>query len=184
MNNKRNIQFLSAKEVRQIIDAIPLDGLRNRRDRAILEVLFSTGLRISELLSLKRSDLLKGSPRETLELSIIGKMQWQRTIYISPVALQATLRYFAGRNDDNDLCFPIGIRQVQNMVKTRARKAGLDKIISPHGYRHSFAVNLLKQGVNIFYVKEYLGHRSLSSTQQYLHVSNSDLKKIHEKLYK
>lgn len=182
--SKRNIKFLTGAEVRQLINSIPVDDLAGKgfRDRALLEVLFSTGLRISEALALKRVDLDK-NPTETLELDIIGKGGWQRTIYVSPVALHAVLTYFEDRWDKSEMAFPMGVRAVQIMIKRRAKQAGIDKFISPHVMRHSFATNLLNKGVNIYYVQEFMGHRALSSTSCYLHVINSTLKKIHKDLY-
>ena len=180
---KRNIRFLEAGEIHQIIDAIP-DDLRGRRDRALLEVLFSTGLRISEALALKRDDLLRGIPHQTLELVIIGKGGYQRVVYVSPGALQAVFRYFAGRRDNDEGAFLVGKRQVQLMVKVRAKEAGIDKFISPHVFRHSLATDLLRRGVDIRFVSEFLGHRSLANTQIYTHVVNEDLRRIHKRLYK
>src|SRR3990167_5458482 len=182
MNQKRNIKFLEKKEIDRIINTIP-DDLRGLRDRALLSVLFSTGLRIGEALKLMRNVMLAEDAIRTLELSIIGKGNWQRTVYISPVALKAVLRYFAARSDDDDRVFPITIRCAQKMVKQRAKEAGVNKFISPHVFRHSFATNLLRRGANIYYVQQFLGHRSLSSTQEYLHVVNSDLIKIHKEIY-
>ena len=183
MNQKRNIKFLEKKEIEQIINAIPAEGLKNRRDRALISLLFSTGLRISEALALKRNDLAK-DPSQTLELSIIGKMGYQRTVYVSPEALRVILRYFAGRRDNDERVFPIGIRAVQLMVKRRAKEAGMEKWITPHKFRHSLATDLLRQGVDIRYVQEFLGHKSLNNTMVYTHCVNDDLRKIHEKIYK
>lgn len=181
MNNQRTIKFLSFKEVRQIIDAIPQEGLINRRDRAILEVLFSTGLRVSECLSLKRNDLM-GDPKQTLELPVIGKGKVQRTVYISSPALQTALRYFAGRVDESELAFPIGVRSVQLMVKRRAKEAGVTKPLTVHTFRHSMATYMLKQGASLFYVQQFLGHAHLATTSIYLHATNKELLDIHKKL--
>ena len=180
---KRNIRFLSKEDIDLIINHLP-DDLRGRRDRAIMQVAFSTGLRISELLRLKRSDFTKGDTSKVLEISIIGKMDWQRTIYISPTALQATLRYFAGRSDDDDRAFMISKRGAQKMVKVRAIEAGMEKFISCHVFRHSFACHLLKQGVSLFYIQQFCGHRAISSTSAYLHATNFDLEEIHKKIMK
>ena len=191
---QRVIKFLTEVEIRKIIDKIPNNHYeQNRRDKAILEVLFSSGLRISELLALKVSDLTTADLTQTLEIDLVGKNGRQRTIYVSPIALQAVARYFEVRRDDyridsdgngSDQAFCIGIRGVQIMVKKRAKRAGIDRNITPHQLRHSYATNLLNKGVNIYYLKEFLGHSSLMTTQVYLHVVNSDLKALHEKLIK
>ena len=180
---KRQISFLEKKEVDQIVAAIKPEGSRNLRDRALIEVLFSTGLRISECLALPDAPFIKDE-KKTMELSICGKGGWQRTIYFSPKALQAIRAYLAIRNDSDMLLFPITSRAAQMMVKKRAKAAGIEKRVSPHVFRHSLATDLLKQGVDIRFVSEFLGHRSLNNTMIYTHIVNSQLKDIHKKLYK
>lgn len=181
--SNRQIRFLEAKEIRKIIDIIP-DDLRGRRDRALLEVLFSTGLRISEALALNRHEIIREAGNKTVEITIIGKGGWQRVVYISPVAIKAILRYVAGRDDEDDRLFMITPRRAQKMVKERAKQAGVEKHITPHIFRHSLATDLLRKGVDIRFVSEFLGHKSLNNTMIYTHVVNEQLKKIHEKLYK
>ena len=167
--------------MRKIIDGITGDDLKARRDRAIIEALFSTGLRVSELVSLKRPALC-GDPTKTLELTIIGKGNWQRVVYFSPTTIKAVLRYFAGRKDDDERAFHCGVRMVQKIIRQRAKDAGMEGI-HVHTLRHSFACHLLKKGANIFYVQNFLGHRSLSSTSVYLHATDRDLRELHEKIY-
>lgn len=179
---KRQISFLEAKEVRQIIDKIKPEGSRNLRDRALIEVLFSTGLRIAECLNLPDAPFMNNE-KKTLELSITGKGGWQRVIYFSPKALQAVRDYLAVRKDSDILLFPITSRAAQLMCKKRAKVAGIDKRVSPHVFRHSLATDLLKRGVDIAFVSKFLGHRSLQNTMIYTHVVNKDLLDIHKKLY-
>lgn len=179
--SQQNIRFLSVKEVRQIIDNIP-DDKRGRRDRALLEVLFSTGLRISEALALKVKDI--GSSVKTQELTIIGKGGWQRVVYLSPLAVKAVFRYLASRMTDEELLFPITARTAQIMVKKRAKEAGVDKFVSPHIWRHSFGTFILGKTGNLRLCQELLGHRSIVSTQRYTHVTSSELKSVHNKLFK
>ena len=181
--NKSQIKFLTDKDIEQIVNAIPHDR-RGWRDRALFEVLFSTGLRISEALALPRRPFDKAPENETLELAITGKGGFQRTIYISPVAMVTVKKYLAYRTDDGDKLFNIGVRMAQLMVKARAKAAGMDKFISPHVMRHSLATDLLRKGVDIRYVATFLGHRNIANTQRYTWVVNSDLEKIHKKLYK
>jgi site-specific recombinase XerD len=180
---KRRIKFLEEKEVRQIIDKI---GVRKKfrvlRDRAILETLFSTGLRVSEMCSLPDAPF-ESCKGETLELSITGKGGWQRTIYFSPTALKAIRDYLPYKKDAELTLFSIKKRGVELMIKKRSLAAGFEGV-HPHTIRHSFACDLLRKGVNLFDVKEFLGHRSITSTQVYLHATNEQLKNIHSKLYK
>lgn len=180
---KRQISFLEAKEIDRIIKAIPLEGELNLRDRALLEVLFSTGLRISEALALPDAPFIKDE-KKTLELSISGKGGWQRTIYFSPRAIKAVKEHLAARTDNNILLFPIGSRMAQIMVKKRAAAAGITKRVSPHVFRHSLATDLLRKGVDIAFVSRFLGHRSLNNTMIYAHIVSPQLLEIHKKLYK
>ena len=179
---KRQISFLERKEVEQIIAAIKTEGVRNLRDRALLEVLFSTGLRISEALSLPDAPFVK-EIAGTMEMSIVGKGGWQRVVYFSPAAMKAVKAYLAARKDSELLLFPMTPRAAQIMVKKRAKAAGITKRVSPHVFRHSLATDLLRRGVDIRFVSEFLGHRSINNTMIYTHVVNEQLKNIHEKLY-
>src|SRR3990167_4485431 len=181
ITTKRNIKFLEVNEIEKIVSACPDDN-RGRRDRALLELLFSTGLRISEALALSDAPFVKEA-KGTLELSITGKAGWQRVIFVSPIALKAVKSYLEYRTDDDLLLFPITVRRVQMMIKERAKKAGIEKRVTPHMIRHSFATDLLRKGVDIRMVQEFLGHRSISSTQVYTHVTNSPSKEVHKKLY-
>ena len=158
--------------------------MRGIRDRALIEVLFSTGTRIQEALNLPRKDFDE-NPR-IRELTIIGKGGWQRVIYFSPDALRAVKAYLEVRNDllDEQLLFPITPRCAQKMAIERARTAGITKRVTPHVFRHSLATDLLKRGVDIAFVSKFLGHRSLNNTMIYAHIVSPQLKQIHEKLYK
>lgn len=175
---KRQIKFLERSEVRKIIDKIPDDG-RGRRDRALLETLFSTGLRISEALALKVQQLKENTG--TQELTIIGKGGWQRVIYISPVAMKAIRNYLSKRPENSEKLFLIGVRGSQMMVIKRAKAAGIEKHCTPHIFRHSLATHLLRRGANLRIVQDILGHRSISSTEIYTHCTNKDLKEAHQK---
>lgn len=182
---KRQISFLEAKEVRQIIDAIKPEGSRNLRDRALITVLFSTGLRISEALALEWTDFEEQAGKQTMELPIIGKGGWQRVIFFSPAALKAVSEYVKMRNDilDEQRLFPITPRCAQKMVIERAKEAGITKRVTPHVFRHSLATDLLKRGVDIAFVSKFLGHRSIQNTMIYTHIIDNDLRRIHQKLY-
>lgn len=182
---KRTISFLERKEVEAIITAIKPEGSRNLRDKALISVLFSTGLRISEALALEWTDFEEQTGK-TMELPIIGKGGWQRVIYFSPQALKAVSEYVKTRNDllDEQKLFPITARCAQKMVIERAKAAGITKRVTPHVFRHSLATDLLKRGVDIAFVSKFLGHRSLNNTMIYAHIVSPQLLEIHKKLYK
>ena len=182
--SNRKIRFLTDREVRQIIDSI---GIAKRgkalRDRAIFEVLFSTGVRVHELVALPDAPFMEVAGK-TLELSITGKGGYQRTIYFSPRCLKAVKEYLQYRKNNESLeLFPMGIRAVQVMVKKRGRAAGFEDI-HPHMLRHSFATDLLGKGVDLRMVQIFLGHKRIATTEIYTHVTNPQLKNIHSKLYK
>ena len=180
---KNEIKFLSEDEVRHIINKIGgYKTMRRLRDRALLEVLYSTGLRISECLALPVEPFEVADGSQTMELAICGKGGYQRAVYISPQAQEVVKLYLKKRKSDSELLFPITVRGAQYIIKRRAHDAGFEGI-HPHMIRHSFATNLLEKGVDIFYLKEFMGHKALSSTQKYLHVRNGALKEIHNKLY-
>ena len=180
---QRQIKFLERKEIEAIIAGIKPEGERNLRDRALLEVLFSTGMRISEALSLQVDEMIPVLDENgTSEFPIIGKGGWQRVIYFSPKA-KVALRAWVAEEQAGELLFPITPRASQIMVQKRANEAGIMKKVTPHMLRHSLATDLLKRGVDIRFVSEFLGHRSLNNTMIYTHVVNDQLKTIHKKLY-
>jgi len=187
-NKKRQISFLERSEVEQIIAAIKPEGKRNLRDRALIEVLFSTGMRISEALALKSIEMIPLlDEKGTSEFPIIGKGGWQRVVYFSPGAKKAIEKYLEimeGYQNIGEKLFPITPRAVQMMVKKRALTAGIEKRVSPHVFRHSLATDMLKRGVDIAFVSKFLGHRSLDNTMIYSHIVSPQLKEIHKKLYK
>lgn len=186
ITKKRTISFLERKEIEQILAAIKPEGTRNLRDRALLKVLFSTGLRISEALALLWTDFEEQAGKSTMELPIIGKAGWQRVIFFSPDALRAVEEYTKARADllDEPLLFPITARCAQIMLKKRAKAAGIDKRVTPHILRHSLATDLLRRGVDIAFVSKFLGHRNLNNTLIYAHIVSPQLLAIHKKLYK
>ena len=191
MKKRRQIKFLERKEVEKIIDAVDASDLRGARDKALIEVLFSTGMRIHEALALTKDEMiiLAGEPA-TSEFPIIGKGGWQRVIFFSPRAKKAIRQYLAMIEEaeakdliPEDLLFPITIRCAQIMVGKRAKEAGIDKKVTPHIFRHSLATDLLRKGVDIRFVSEFLGHRSINNTMIYTHVVSPQLQAIHKKLY-
>jgi len=156
------------------------------RDKAILETFFSTGLRLAELCALSRYiDLKRG------ELSVRGKGDKLRVVFISDSAREAIGKYMAKRSDAEEKLFvsldkagkiigPITPRAVQRLVATRAREAGIAKPIHAHQLRHSFATDLLVNGADLRSVQELLGHSNISTTQVYTHLTNKQLHEVHE----
>ena len=183
---RRQIKFLERKEIERIIDGVKPATWRDLRDKALMEVLFSTGMRIHEVLALTRNEMLiLLQEKGTSEFPIIGKGGWQRVIFFSPRAKVAMRAYLEHEGvPEEDLIFPMTIRNAQLMVKRRAVEAGIDKKVTPHIFRHSLATDLLRKGVDIRFVSEFLGHRSINNTMIYTHVVNEQLRSIHKKIYK
>lgn len=162
------------------------DGLRGLRDRAILETFFSTGLRLSELCNLSRyNDWKRG------ELSVRGKGDKIRVVFIADSARRAIEAYLAKRGDAEEKLFisidkagkvigPITQRAVQRVVERRAKEAGIAGKIHPHQLRHSFATDLLMNGADIRSVQALLGHSNISTTQVYTHLTDKQLREIHQ----
>lgn len=191
----RQIDFLEPDEVERMIFATQGSTLRNLRDRAILELLFSSGLRVSELTSLDRFHL----NLEKEEFSVRGKGSKLRIVFISPAAKGALSRYLDKRIDTDPALFVslpkkglvnkqnaqrtslrLTPRSVQRLVKHYATKAGIVKDVHPHTLRHSFATDLLMNGADIRSVQAMLGHASITTTQIYTHVTNEHLKEVHK----
>jgi site-specific recombinase XerD len=191
----RQVDFLELEEVERLIAAASGESLRGLRDRAILELLFSAGLRVSELTSLDREsvNLKKG------EFSVRGKGSKLRVVFLSDDARDAIFRYLEKRSDMDPALFiavPVAKkgfvrergttdlrlteRSVQRLVKRYAAKAGIVKDVHPHTLRHSFATDLLQNGADIRSVQAMLGHASITTTQIYTHVTNEHLREIHE----
>jgi integrase/recombinase XerD len=177
---KTQIKFLSKEE----IDRLTAEGMTSRRkdgrDYVLMQVLFCTGLRVSECVALQRKDFERDDVDETRELAIIGKGGWQRPIFFSPEVLKSIAIYLHCRKDNDARLFPITKRTAERIVKKYADKVGLHA--TPHTFRHSLATHLLKNGANIRVVQEMLGHRALSSTMCYTGVTNRDLLEVHKKL--
>jgi site-specific recombinase XerD len=162
---------------------------RTLRDRAILELLFSTGLRVSELCSLDSDiDLSRD------ELSVRGKGDKVRVVFISPAAKSAVTTYIKARKDMGEALFVniakgrergerLTPRSIERLIKTYAAKAGITKKVTPHVLRHSFATDLLSNGADIRSVQQLLGHASINTTQIYTHVTDAHLREVHKKYH-
>ncbi len=191
---ERQVRFLTLDHLKRLFAAPRTNSSSGKRDRAILETLFSTGLRVSELVNLNRSQIRPKSGPGELELSIIGKGNRIRTIYFSERALYWIIQYLNIRHDDEDALFVsldtrenkfgrITPRTVQRLVKRYATNAGIPIFTTPHIMRHSFATDLLAQGVDLRTIQEFLGHKNITATQIYAHVTSKKLREVHQKFH-
>ncbi|OGI25097.1 MAG: hypothetical protein A3J76_02605, partial [Candidatus Moranbacteria bacterium RBG_13_45_13] len=188
---KRQIDFLDADEIERIFEAANGADPKSLRDRAILELLFSSGLRVSELVNLNRDQV----NLKTGEFSVRGKGGKVRVVFVSDRAKASLEKYMGKRTDVDPALFArVGIkhlenkkkadnlritpRTVQRVVKFYATKAGIVKDVHPHTLRHSFATDLIANGADIRSVQEMLGHSSVTTTQIYTHVTNKQLKEV------
>ena len=192
---RKQVTFLHYDEVVRMLDAIPLDTEIGLRDRAIVELLFSSGLRVSELINLNR-DHINVKRREFM---VRGKGQKDRPIFISESAAKRVQEYLATRIDNLPPLFlsysrnntvattgdyrRLSARSIQRMVTHYARLAGITKHVSPHTMRHSFATDLLMNGADIRSVQSMLGHSNISTTQVYTHVTDEHLREVYEKFH-
>jgi len=198
--SKKEVEFLEAEEVERIISSADGSDFKSLRDRAILELLFSAGLRVSELTGLNRDRL----DLKKQEFAVRGKGDKVRVVFISDDAKEALQKYLDKRTDidqavfvrdmkslekfknkkDNESkeekSFRLTSRSVQRIVKYYAAKAGIIKDVHPHTLRHSFATDLLINGADIRSVQAMLGHSSITTTQIYTHVTNKQLKEVHQ----
>lgn len=189
----RQIDVIEYKDLERLLQAPQGTSLRALRDKAILEMLFSTGLRLSELCNLNRYLDFSRS-----EFTVRGKGDKLRVVFIAPSAAQALKAYLDKRADTLEWLFvslakqkpnstrppkvigKITSRSVQRLVSFYARKAGIGEKVTPHKLRHLFATDLLVNGADIRSVQELLGHSNISTTQIYTHVTNKQLREIHK----
>ena len=191
----RSVEFLEADELDRLLSA-PLkhgSALISLRDKAILELLFSTGLRVSELSNLKIDSI--NLKRE--EFTIRGKGEKNRLVFLSSTARDAIQTYLAKRRDTSPSLFvshdrakndrasadPITPRSIQRAVERYTLEAGITKHITPHTFRHTFATDLLLSGADIRSVQSMLGHASITTTQIYTHITNNQMKDVYKKFH-
>jgi site-specific recombinase XerD len=189
------VSFLNEEEVIRLFEAIPTNNIVGLRDRSIVELLFSTGLRVSELAALNIKDL----NFKTGEFSVRGKGQKDRPVYLSESAGYVLSKYLESRNDDFLPLFMhfrgsksdfnggeytrLTVRSIQRIVERYAHKAGIAKHVTPHTLRHSFATDLLTNGADLRSVQSLLGHSNIATTQVYTHVTDPQLKQAHKKFH-
>jgi integrase/recombinase XerD len=187
---------LTREEVEMILEQpAPLKGDRKNlwiRDRAILEVLYATGIRVSELVTLRQAEVYTGDGI----IRVFGKGSKERLVPIGPSALQWIARYrsetrilLVRRTAAQDALFlnmrgsPLTRVAIWNLVQQYARKAGVTREVHPHTFRHSFATHLLEGGADLRAVQEMLGHADISTTQVYTHIDRSYLKQEYDKYH-
>lgn len=195
---ERSLDLITHIELKRLLDSPNSTGLKDLRDKAILELLFSTGLRVSELCSLS-SDIDLHSE----ELSIRGKGGKVRVVFISDDAKNAVKKYLSARKDMSDALFvqvdneivskktatknsnlnPLTRRSIERIVKQHAIKAGISKKVTPHVMRHMFATDLLGNGADLRSVQAILGHANIGTTQIYTHVTDKHLRDVHKKYH-
>jgi len=189
----REIRFLPSQDLDLLFKTANTRSRSGLRDRSIMEVLFSTGLRVSELSSLNRDqiNLEKG------EFGVIGKGGKARVVFLSKRATEWLGRYLTTRKDRSPAVFiryrgktaktpeelRLSPRQIERLVEKYRRLAGITRKITPHVLRHSFATDLLTHGADLRSVQEMLGHKNIATTQIYTHVTNPQLKEIHKKYH-
>ncbi len=185
---ERTIDLISIEELERLLKAPEGGELKSLRDRAILELLFSTGLRVSELTSLNRDiDLSKD------EMSIRGKGEKVRVVFLSGSAKEAIRSYLKKRNDMDEALFVnlsdnesprLTPRSIERMIERYAIEAGIGKKVTPHVMRHVFATDLLQNGADIRSVQMLLGHANINTTQIYTHITDRHLKEVHRNFHR
>lgn len=189
------VKFVMPEQMTRLLQQPDVSTVMGTRDRAILEVLFSTGLRVSELVSLDRDQV----NLRTQEFGVMGKGRRQRVVFLSDVATHWLDLYFSKRSDnftpvfirhargvdpaDDGEDMRLSSRSVQRIVEKYRKMAHIPVKITPHSIRHSFATDLLRNGAGLRDVQEMLGHKNIATTQIYTHVTRPELKKVHEKYH-
>ena len=193
---KKQVTFLHFDEIERLLAEIPLDTESGLRDRAIIELLFSGGLRVSELCSLNRDSI----NLERREFMVRGKGKKDRPIFIDKSTAECIKDYLNMRTDTLPALFlnnsanqqipstsgdfrRLTPRSIERIIQKYTRLAGITKHVTPHTMRHSFATDLLMNGADIRSVQSLLGHANISTTQIYTHITDPHLKEVHEKFH-
>lgn len=194
----RSLKFLERDQIERLLNMPEISKTEGLRDKAIMEVLFSTGLRVSELVGLNRDQI----NFDRQEFGVIGKGRRARVVFLSDTAVDWVKRYLADRKDTSPALFirysgktpdpddktgnslRLTARSVQRLVEKYVKKARLPVKITPHGLRHSFATDLLSGGADLRAIQEMLGHKNVSTTQIYTHITNPQLKEIHQRFHR
>lgn len=194
---ERQVEVLAREELEAMFNTVDVTKRNGLRDIAILHLLYSTGLRVSELSNLNRKDV----NLETREFRIVGKGRKARIVFVSDTAADHVERYLESRNDN---WLPLFVsnsnrsgqpsllgeerrlepQAIERVVRNIATQAGIVKKVTPHTLRHTFATELLKNGADIRSVQEMLGHASITTTQIYTHLTNKRLREIHQQFHR
>jgi len=191
---EKMVKFLNLEQIEKLLLTPNTKTTIGLRDRAILEALFSTGLRIAELVALNQEQFTNIKDKKDLELGIIGKGSRPRTVFFSERALSWLRKYLETRKDKEKALFihyrarkdadtRLTARSIERIIKKYAILAGVPIFTTPHTIRHSYATDLLNQGVDIRTIQEFLGHKSIITTQIYTHVTNKRLRDIHRQYH-
>src|SRR3989344_1846944 len=196
-DKEKTVKFLTLEQLQKLFLTPNTSTIQGLRDRAILETFFSTGMRISELTSLNREQIKIKPTTNDIELGIVGKGGRARTVYFSKSTVEWLKKYLDARDaqDDKEKALFInysGRKSAPRRLTPRAIEKNLKKYIiltglpittTPHVLRHSFATDLLTQGVDLRVIQEFLGHKNILATQIYAHVTNKRLKDIHQRFH-
>jgi site-specific recombinase XerD len=198
VKREKKVKFLTLEQIEKLLLAPDTQTPKGIRDRAILESLFSTGLRIAELVSLNVEQFANLKQKKDLEISVTGKGSHTRTVYFSERALSWIKKYSEIRSnyctpDDKAMFVHVNSKpsdenrltsaSIERSVKNYAVASGIPLFTTPHTLRHSMATDLLSQGVDLRVIQEFLGHRNISTTQIYTHVTNKRLRDIHRQFH-
>lgn len=193
----KEVKFLKLEQIEKLLLAPDVNTNIGLRDRAILETLFSTGLRVAELAALNIEQIKISPTTRDLEIAVVGKGKKVRSIYFSERALTWLKKYMDKRADMDEALFinykpgiektnnprRLTTKSLEDIVKKYVIMAGLPVMATPHTIRHSFATDLLANGVDLRLVQEFLGHRNIATTQIYTHVTNKQLRDVHKKMH-
>ncbi len=193
-DKEKTVKFLNLEQLNKLFLAPDTTTIQGIRDRAILELFFSTGMRVSELTSLNKEQIKIKPGMSELELGIVGKGGRARTIYFSKSAIECLGKYLQARDDKEKALFVnysgkknaprrLTPRAIEKNLKKYIIMAGLPITTTPHVLRHSFATDLLTQGVDLRVIQEFLGHKNILATQIYAHVTNKQLRDVHRQFH-
>lgn len=184
---KKLPNFLSVDEIFSLLDSEAPDDFSGKREKAMLELLYSSGLRVSELVGLDTNSV----DLENKLVRVLGKGSKERIVPIGQKAINQITDYFSKRNEVvkdktekalfvNTRGTRLTVRSVQRVLEEALKRAGIAKMISPHGIRHTFATHMLNSGADLRSIQELLGHASLSTTQRYTHLNLDQLMKVYD----
>lgn len=193
---ERTVEFLTNEEVQMFFDSLPRESLLDARNFAICETLYSTGLRVSELCALNRENV----NLKTMQFAVRGKGSKMRIVFLTDRAKEAIEIYWQKRTDNLNPAFISHAKKskeqidgearrlsrpvLESVVRNASLKAGIVKKVTPHTLRHSFATTLLQNGADIRAVQMMLGHSTIATTQIYTHLSDKNLKEVHQKFHR